>query len=204
MFFTAHQVYHIYNQGNNRIPIFYQDRNYQYFVGKMQHHLLPFVDILGYCLMPNHFHWLVWVKPEACWPSKAVKPQRKYVSKGHRLDLTHHHQQNLSHAIAIILRSYTRAINLQENRTGSLFRKQTKAKACWVPAVSTPEPATDLHFQPDHNYAYRCLQYIHNNPLKAELCVTAESWPYSSAATHASLEPDGICNLKKCEELGLL
>jgi putative transposase len=52
-------VFHIYNQGNNRQRIFFEEENYQFFIKKMQVHLLPYCNILAYCLMPNHFHWMV-------------------------------------------------------------------------------------------------------------------------------------------------
>jgi len=129
MQFIENQIYHIYNQGNNKERIFFQDRNYLFFLKKMRAQLLPYVDFLCYCLMPNHFHWLVVAKAEACLASKAVKP---YPQNSEMMASSHQHaikqagyQQNLSHAIAVLLRSYTRAINKQEGRTGSLFRKQT-------------------------------------------------------------------------------
>jgi hypothetical protein len=28
----------------------------------MRKHLLPYGDFLAYCLMPNHFHWLFYVR----------------------------------------------------------------------------------------------------------------------------------------------
>ena len=36
--------------------------------------------------------------------------------------------QNLSQAIGNTLRSYNRTINIQNNKTGTLFQKNTKAK----------------------------------------------------------------------------
>ena len=55
MKFEPHTIYHIFNQGNNRQPIFFQERNYYFFLEKMKTHLLPYGDIIAYCLMPNHF-----------------------------------------------------------------------------------------------------------------------------------------------------
>jgi putative transposase len=55
-------IYHIYNQGNNRQKIFFQKRNYTFFLDKIKTHILPYGDILAYCLMPNHFHLMVLVR----------------------------------------------------------------------------------------------------------------------------------------------
>ena len=74
--YEPNRIYHIYNQGNNKQPIFCKEEHYLLFLRKMRHHILPNVDFLAYCLMPNHFHWLVYVKKEACLPSKSVKPNR--------------------------------------------------------------------------------------------------------------------------------
>lgn len=60
--FESGNLYHIYNQGNNRQQIFYVRDNYLFFLNKLKRHVLPYSDILAWCLMSNHFHLLVYVK----------------------------------------------------------------------------------------------------------------------------------------------
>ena len=55
-------LYHIFNQGNNRQIIFYRPENYHFFLKKIGSYILPFADILAWCLMPNHFHLMVYIK----------------------------------------------------------------------------------------------------------------------------------------------
>ena len=62
MYFEEGGIYHIYNQGNNGRRIFLRDGHYQYFIQKMRQHLLPYGDLLCWCLMPNHFHWQFYVR----------------------------------------------------------------------------------------------------------------------------------------------
>ena len=62
MEFIKDNIYHIYNQGNNRQKIFYNRDNYLFFLQKMNDYLLPYCDVLAWCLMPNHFHWMVYVR----------------------------------------------------------------------------------------------------------------------------------------------
>ena len=64
MYFEPSGIYHIYNQGNNQQKVFYSRENYLYFLRKLRIHILPFANILSWCLMPNHFHLMVEVKDE--------------------------------------------------------------------------------------------------------------------------------------------
>lgn len=53
------KVYHIYNRGINRKKIFFEDRNYDFFLQRFRRYVLGHIGLLTYCLMPNHFHLLV-------------------------------------------------------------------------------------------------------------------------------------------------
>jgi putative transposase len=52
--------YHVLNRGNRREVVFHKPADYDAFVKAINdaHVRLP-VDILGYCLMPNHFHLVI-------------------------------------------------------------------------------------------------------------------------------------------------
>src|ERR1700741_477633 len=57
-------VYHIYNRGINSCDIFNEKKNYQYFIERWIKYVSATVDTYAYCLMKNHFHVLVRIKPE--------------------------------------------------------------------------------------------------------------------------------------------
>ena len=109
MQFHENRFYHIYNRGNDRQLIFFQLRNYFYFLNKMKHFLEPHCDILAYCLMPTHFHLLV--------HTRGLTGQ----TVGNR-------QTGMVRSIASLLSSYSQGVNKQERRTGGVFQKKTKAK----------------------------------------------------------------------------
>lgn len=54
--------YHIYNRGINSTKIFENDENYNYFLNQFSKYVLTVSDVLAYCLMPNHFHFILKIK----------------------------------------------------------------------------------------------------------------------------------------------
>ena len=57
--------YHIYNRGINGETIFKQERNYSYFLHKYNKYISPIADTFAYCLLKNHFHFLIRIKSES-------------------------------------------------------------------------------------------------------------------------------------------
>ena len=196
MYFEENLTYHIYNQGNNRQTVFFQERNYLYFIAKMREYLLPHGDILCYCLMPNHFHILFHVHTVNILVPK---------STGDILAEDNTRYRSVNESIAIILRSYTRAVNNQEKRTGSLFRDHTKAKNGIIEGFITVDSKhQDLFFGANNDHISQCFTYIHQNPVKARLVNRAVDWQYSSALDYAGLRNGMLCNKKLAKSMGLV
>jgi len=150
--FAVDEFYHIYARGNDRKPIFLNDRDYSRFLALMYVcnsstpiHLsnlsivdfsLPFslkrgetlVAIGAYCLMPNHVHFLI----------------REVKDKG------------ISQFMQKLLTSYSMYFNKKNSRTGSLFEHPFKAR----------------HIDEDEYLRY-LLAYIHLNPIKIN---DSDSW----------------------------
>ena len=105
------QLYHVYNQGNNQQPVFFTDENYLYFLRLLRKFVSPHCDLLAYCLMPNHFHFLVNTTENSCVLKKSGVVEMNTLAFGFKT----------------LLSSYAQAINKQQKQTGSLFRQATKA-----------------------------------------------------------------------------
>src|ERR1035438_4711725 len=58
-------IYHIYNRANGNEKLFFEEENYQFFMDKFKLYVSPVAEVFCYCLMPNHFHFLVRIKSEA-------------------------------------------------------------------------------------------------------------------------------------------
>lgn len=72
--------YHVYNRGVDKMDIFRSDEDYEYFIylltrslgdeilkdrgGRAFSNYAELVDLCAYCLMPNHFHMLIYLKEE--------------------------------------------------------------------------------------------------------------------------------------------
>lgn len=182
-------IYHLYNQGNNRGLIFFRKENYHYFQQKLAKHILPFADLLAWCLMPNHFHLMIAIQ-------KKNEPYQ------------------LNNSIAVMLRSYTRAINFQEKRTGALFREGTKAEFLdsiesgklkrenSSNRVTSSHPVTG-YLVNEEEYLHTCFNYILNNPVKAGLVRQISDWEFSSFQEINNPQDKLPINKELVGELGL-
>ncbi|MDB9519094.1 transposase [Roseofilum reptotaenium CS-1145] len=92
--------YHVYNRGNDRQPIFYNRDNYLYFLRQFRRYFIQprALDLVAYCLMPNHYHFLVYL-----------------------------HQANFSKRMQRFALSYTKTMNNRYKRVGSLFQGRFQA-----------------------------------------------------------------------------
>jgi putative transposase len=201
MILDRDNIYHIYNQGNNRQIIFFKLENYHYFLKKISEHILPFADIIAYCLMPNHFHLMVYVKQ--------VEIERPTLSQGSTQSEALTTKQRFNDSIGVMLRSYTRAINKQEKMSGSLFRSLTKAECVTKSSGCSPSfydtsVGTQISIQlPERQYPQVCFEYIHNNPVKAKLVKRPEDWEYSSYKDYYGDRDGKLINRERANEFGL-
>lgn len=86
--------YHVFNRGLDGDPIFYSKDNYRYFFELMRKYMTIFsVRCYCYCLMPNHFHWIL------------------------KSDI----DDVISSFISRLLNAYVKALNKIVGRTGPLF-----------------------------------------------------------------------------------
>lgn len=203
-------IYHFYNQGNNRQKIFFNRENYLFFLRKIKIHILPYADILAWCLMPNHFHLMVLVREIVIANSGSATQSRinsgsatqSRINSGSATQSRTPTNNSINKSIGILLASYTRAINKQNNSSGSLFREKTKAECINCPKGITPSFFTkngisQINIQhPEKQYPQLCFNYIHQNPVKANLVKHETDWEFSSALDYAGLRDGKLVNKK--------
>lgn len=57
--FECGQLYHLYTRVSGKEQIFLQKKNYPYFIQQFIKHVLPYVNVYAYCLIPQHIHILL-------------------------------------------------------------------------------------------------------------------------------------------------
>ncbi len=203
MNFESGFLYHIYNQGNDRMKIFYSRENYIFFLEKIKKHFIPFVDILAWCLMPNHFHFMVHISEPKTMSDKQTESGTNFNNSNPSLN------QRLSQSIGVMLRSYTRAINLQQKRSGKLFREGTKAicinaNTQLAKSWYLNQGVTMInHVESEKQYPNICYNYILFNPVKDGLVKHAEEWEFSSYRDAIGLRNGKLINREMINSFGL-
>ena len=98
--FAPDNIYHLYNRGVNRANIFSSNDNYVFLLRKVKSLVkeLP-LTIIAYCLMPNHYHFVIRQDGEI----------------------------PLSEFIGRLFKTYMQAYNKQQGRTGPLFGGRFRA-----------------------------------------------------------------------------
>ena len=182
----------------------------------MRAYLLPFGDLIAWCLMPNHYHWQFYVKQvkakrkivlqhvdEIEWQRRQHKYGTKAIKVAREWSTSASEIITLNETIGTLQGGYGRAINKANNWSGRLFTDKCQAKDGWIDefVTLTKNGKEDFRFSPNNDYGYQCFCYIHNNPVKAKLVAKSIDYPWSSAKDYAGLRTGSLCNLKLGKEL---
>ena len=97
------EFYHIFSRTIGHELLFLSDENYSFFLKKYRDYCDPHFSTFAYCLLPNHFHFLVRVK-ENNTPDQALT------------------------SISNFLNSYSKSYNKLYQRHGGLFQRKFKRK----------------------------------------------------------------------------
>jgi len=177
MKFEAGHVYHVYNQGNNKQKIFFNHEDYVAFLKLGKEYIIPNGDLLAWCLLPNHFHFMISSN------ENSVKPHKQ----GNLII------EKLTNGFRKLLSAYAHDFNKRNNRSGSLFRPKTKAKDLSVQQLKEAYTNND--------YYINCFYYIHQNPLRHNLVKDLREWKYSSFKLYSGERQKDMCNKQLAREI---
>ena len=155
--------YHIFNKAIGTDKLFFSEKDYFFFLEKLNRFILPVADILSYCLIPNHFHLLVKIKDFDDLPPKIKK------QKEHPVELL------ISKVFSNFFNSYSKSYNQAHSRQGRLFLYPFKRIIV-----------------EDEGYLIYLINYIHRNPIHHGITNSFTSWKYSSYNAILSEKPTSI------------
>jgi putative transposase len=160
--FEEGHFYHIYNRTIDKQPMFRSDDNFEFFLKKYDEYLSPVADTFAYCLLGNHFHFLIRVK-ESLTTSPDLTTFEKLSNLPDAKVAENPVHQAVAHQFRKFFQSYAMAFNKQHQRIGTLF--QTPFKRAIVKSDS---------------YFTQLIYYIHSNPQHHNLIDDFRKWKWSS------------------------
>jgi putative transposase len=153
------QTYHIYARGENREKVFFDERIYPFFLRLCARYIEPVADTYAYCLLPDHFHFLV-----------RIRTGEEILRVSETLGVSWVLEPN--HQFGNLLNAYADVVNKALKRTGSLFQEP----------FGRAQVTSDVHL-------VHLIAYIHQNPGKHGLVEDFRDWPHTSYHALLAEEP---------------
>jgi len=147
------QYYHIYNHANGFDNFFNDKSDYTDFINRYIKYIVPICNTFAYCLMPNHFHFFVQIKPV----TELISTLRFDPQKPGNL------QKSINYRFSHLFNSYAQSFNKKYKRKGGLFKNSFNRKTV----------KTDKYF-------IKLVHYIHSNPVNDGFVESIENWENSS------------------------
>ena len=162
------QTYHIYNHANGNELLFREEANYIFFLDRFKHYIHTVAEIYAYCLMPNHFHFLLRVK---------AREELQDLSGFENLTGLTAYEHRVSKHFSNFFNSYAKAYNKAFDRRGSLFERKFKDKLI-----------------ENIDQWQETFLYIHLNPIKHGFTRKLKFWNWSSWHAYNNLEKESLLN----------
>lgn len=161
--------FHIFNHGNGFENLFLHEANYHYFLEKYALYGSPLAETFAYCLMPNHFHFVLRIREreliESLMAGVAVVENFSKVRNFGKV-LTNDDtaiNRYISKQFSNLFSCYTQSFNKVYHRRGSLFIKNFKRELI-----------------ADDAYLRNAIVYVHRNPVHHGFCADYLQWEHSS------------------------
>lgn len=168
-FLRLDESFHIFNHGNGFENLFLHEANYHYFLEKYALYVSPVAETFAYCLMPNHFHFVLRIREreliERLMAGVVVNENFSKVSNFGKVFTNDDSAINryISKQFSNLFSCYTQSFNKVYHRRGSLFIKNFKRELI-----------------ADDAYLRNAIVYVHRNPVHHGFCADYLEWEHSS------------------------
>lgn len=169
--------YHIYNRSSHSNNIFHDVEDYNFFINRYKKYFSNFFDTYAYCLLPNHYHFLIKVKKE-----KDFRPKLQFVKITNTINLYLKGEISMNELVEDQFRrfhsSYALTLNNKHNTRGQVFMNRHKR------ILEESEAKVEY-----------ILCYIHHNPIHHNFCTNYTEWRFNSYLDYINRDSH-IVNLK--------
>lgn len=162
-------VYHVFSRAVGNEKLFLEDENYMFFLNAYKRHISPISDTFAYCLLQNHFHFLIRIK------SIEIIKSDFLLKKGNKVFVDEKAAEFVMERFGNLLNSYTKALNRRNNRKGGLF----------IDTLRRVEIKEDSDFGSE-------IFYLHKNPVHHQYVSKIEDWRWSSYQSILSTSPTSL------------
>ncbi len=182
--------YHVYNRTNNRETLFTSDYERSLFMEKYKEYLAAYIDTFAWCLMGNHFHLCVRVKPKILIFKEINNTHEVQRTSAQRHLLQIPEDEKAFHAVierqfTRLFTSYAMTFNLTHKRSGNLFYRPFKRIEIT-----------------DDNHLIWLVYYIHSNIAKHGIRPDFAAYPWSSYGTFLNEKPALLCRQEVLDWFG--
>lgn len=176
------KVYHIYNRGIDGTNLFRNHDNYLLFLKLYAKHCSIVVDTYAYCLLGNHFHFMVRVKEQL--PTFGdIYPQYNLEKHKPKSLETLNPNKQFGHFFNAYAQSFNHSF--AQKRTGGLLE----------------EPFERILVENEY-YFSNLIHYIHFNSEKHGFVRDFKNYPYSSYHSYLSDKPTALVRDEVLEWFG--
>jgi REP-associated tyrosine transposase len=179
------RYYHIYNHAVGVENLFRSDKNYILFLEGLKKHIYPVADLFCYCLMKNHFHFVVRFRSHDEIAQLMNKMDLKLNLNKIIIRSSEEVVLFLSQQFSNYFNSYARVLNKENFRRGALFERAFHRKNVMT-----------------EDYLRKLIRYIHQNPVNDGFTNRMEAWKYSSYNSIVSISPSLVARRDVLELFG--
>jgi putative transposase len=179
--FAPNQYHHCYNHAIGDELLFREEENYAHFLRLYKKYLAPIMITYAHCLMPNHFHFLVRIRPAEQLKARYLELKPKANEDWETMNW----HRFITRQIGNYMNAYAKAINKRFGRRGGLFEHGMK------------RPVID-----NEPYFLTTLKYIHYNPIHHGFVDELESWTYSSYHAYLNHDKKGLFKTEVFQRFG--
>jgi len=211
------KFYHIYNCGIDGTSIFNDENDYKRFITLYENIIDPIADTYAWCLMKNHFHFLVKLKENIKYQYSTedyhADPERFKTMKWQTVDIDSNIVPNLNDQLLQNIPSDS--IGTPINNISPVDEQNSQIKLAKIPKAHLHFSHLFNAYAKYFNKKYKrhgslferefkrkqivnlrqlknTLLYIHNNPVHHHFCSHPMEYPWSSYLTYISIKPTKI------------